>query len=130
MSIYNKPLSQIRTEDLNELLTEGAVESVRLEFKQEVPGKDETLKKLSSFANTFGGYMVVGAKASSADGRIEDLPGVDVQAGYKQKIVQWCFEAVSPPLNAKYLIRSKCLPEPEKSATSCTSPRAILPRTF
>jgi hypothetical protein len=101
MSIYNKPVSQIRTADLQELLAENAVENARLEFKLEVPGKDETLKKLSSFANTFGGYMVVGAKASSSDGRVEDLPGVDEQQGYKQKIVQWCFEAANPPLNVE-----------------------------
>lgn len=98
MSIFTTPLSQLRTPDLQELLTEGVVENIRLEFKLEVPNKDETLKKLSSFANTFGGFMVVGAKANSADGRIEDLPGVDVQAGYRQKIVQWCFDGASPPL--------------------------------
>jgi hypothetical protein len=42
--------------------------------------------------------MVIGAKASSADGRIEDMPGVDRQPGYKQKVVQWCFDSVNPPL--------------------------------
>lgn len=31
--------------------------------------------------------MVIGAKAKSSDGRIEALPGIDVQSGYKQKIV-------------------------------------------
>lgn len=35
-------------------------------------------------------------KANSSDGRIEDLPGVDMEAGYKQKIVQWCFDGASP----------------------------------
>jgi hypothetical protein len=42
--------------------------------------------------------MVVGAKANSATGRIEDLPGVNIEAGYKQKVVQWCFDAASPPI--------------------------------
>jgi hypothetical protein len=98
MSIFTKPTSQIATADVQELLDDGAVENARLEFKSEVPSKDETLKKLSSFGNTFGGLMVVGAKASSSDGRVEGLPGVDVQAGYKQKLVQWCFDAVNPPL--------------------------------
>lgn len=101
MSIYTKPVSQIVTADLQELLDAAAVENGRLEFKSEVPSKDETLKKLSSFGNTFGGLMVVGAKAKSSDGRIEGLPGVDVEAGYKQKLVQWCFDAVSPPLTVE-----------------------------
>ncbi len=107
MSIYTKPVSQIVTADLQELLDAAAVENGRLEFKSEkVPRKDETLKKLSSFGNTFGGLMVVGAKAKSSDGRIEGLPGVDVEAGYKQKLVQWCFDAVSPPARQlKFRIR-------------------------
>jgi Putative DNA-binding domain len=98
MSIFSKAASQVGTADLQELLQESAVENARLEFKLQVSSKDDTLKKLSSFANTFGGYMVVGAKANSADGRIEDLPGVDEEAGYKQKVVDWCFKHVSPPL--------------------------------
>jgi hypothetical protein len=72
MSIFSKPISKLGTEDLEELLKEAAVENIRLEFKLEVPGKEETLKKLSSFANTFGGFLVVGAGASF--GARENLP--------------------------------------------------------
>jgi len=49
-------------------------------------------------ATRFGGFLVVGAKAESKDGRIEDLPGVDEESGYKQKVVDWCFNGASPPL--------------------------------
>ena len=111
MSIFTKPLSQLATTDLQELLTDKAVENARLEFKSEVPGKEDTLKKLSSFANTFGGFMVVGAKANSSDGRIDGLPGVDEQPGYKQKIVDWCFAGASPPLIAEV---SDPIPVPAK----------------
>jgi schlafen family protein len=99
MAIYTKPISQISAADLQELVQENAVENARLEFKSQVPNKDETLKKLTSFANTFGGFVVIGAAANGADGRIQDLPGVDPQNSYKQTLVQWCFDAVSPPLS-------------------------------
>lgn len=99
MSIFSKSISQIETHDLLELLTEPAVENVRLEFKREVPNKDDTLKKLSAFANTFGGFMVIGAEANSTDGRIVGLPGIEAKPSYKQTLVQWCFEGVAPPLN-------------------------------
>lgn len=98
MSIFTKPISQLTPADLQELLQEKAVENVRLEFKREIPDKDNTLKKLSSFANTFGGFMIIGASANSADGRIEDLCGVEVQNGYKQRVIDWCFGGASPPL--------------------------------
>ena len=101
MSIYGKPLTHIALLDLQELLDAEAVENVRLEFKREPPKKGEMLKKLSSFANTFGGFLVVGAEADSKDGRIKGLPGVVIQPSYKQTIIQWCFEGVSPPLNAE-----------------------------
>jgi len=116
MSIFTKPLSELRSTDLQELIDDGAVENIRLEFKSEVPNKDETLKKLSSFANTFGGFMVVGAKANSADGRIQDLTGVDEQPGYKQKLVQWSFEAASPPL---FLEVSDPVPVPSGNGKVC-----------
>jgi hypothetical protein len=98
MSIFTKPLSQVDISDLQELVHDRAVENLRLEFKLEVPDKDETLKKLSAFANTLGGLMVVGAKASSRDGRITELSGVGNISGFKQKVVDWCFKGVSPPL--------------------------------
>ena len=98
MSIFTTPLSQLTFADLQELLQNSAVENIRLEFKSEVPDKNETLKKLSSFANTFGGFVVIGAKADSADGRLVELPGVALQNSYKQQVVQWCFDGASPPL--------------------------------
>jgi Schlafen, AlbA_2 len=113
MSIFTKPLSQVTFADLQELLQDAAVENIRLEFKSKVPSKDETLKKLSSFANTFGGFMIVGAVEK--DGRLIGLPGVDEEAGYKQKVVQWCFDAVSPPL---MLGVSEAIPVPAPALTS------------
>jgi len=98
MSIYTKPVSQLTIADLKELLEHGDIENLQLEFKSEFPNRDETLKKLSSFANTYGGTMVVGAKARSADGRIESLPGVAPQSTYKQKVTDWCFTGATPPL--------------------------------
>lgn len=116
MSIFSKSLSRLEPTDLSELLQDRAVENARLEFKSEVPNKDETLKKLSSFANTFGGFMVIGAKANSSDGRLEELPGVDVQDGYKQKVLDWCFGGANPPLTVEV---SDPLPLPAGGGKVC-----------
>jgi len=60
--------------------------------------------------------MVVGAKANSKDGRIEGLPGVDPESGYKQKVVQWSFGAVSPPLVVEV---SDPIPAPSGNGKVC-----------
>ena len=59
MSIFDKSMSQLAEADVRELLDENAVENA--------PRKVEVLKKLPSFANTFGGYIVIGAEADSED---------------------------------------------------------------
>ncbi len=116
MSIYTTPISQLTTSDLMALLQEKAVENLRLEFKRDVPEKDETVKKLSSFANTFGGLVVIGAAAQSKDGRIEALPGVDVVSGYNQKVVDWCFKECNPPINVTV---SAPIPTPNSDGKVC-----------
>jgi predicted HTH transcriptional regulator len=79
MSIFTKTISQLVTSDLQELLDDRAAENVRLEFKRLIRDKDRTLKQLSSLANRHGGFIVIGARASGDNGRIEDFPGVDVE---------------------------------------------------
>lgn len=96
MSIYDTPIDRLTTGDLEELLATGAVENVRLEFKRDIPGPEETLKKLSGFANTFGGYLIIGAEAQSADGRLIALGGVDPQPNYKQTVIQRCAQGIAP----------------------------------
>jgi hypothetical protein len=96
--MFANPLFRLTPQDLEGLLADKPVENIRLEFKRDMPKKDETLKKLSSFANTYGGFLIIGAEARSKDGRLLGFPGVDVSSGYKQTLVQWCFEKLSPPL--------------------------------
>ncbi|MGH9525217.1 MAG: AlbA family DNA-binding domain-containing protein, partial [Terriglobales bacterium] len=97
MSFFTKSVNEVNGSDLSALVDDGAVENVMLEFKRGEPSKDEMLKKLSSFANTFGGRLVVGAEGD-ASGRLVSLPGVPPVAGYKQKIVAWCVEGAAPPV--------------------------------
>ena len=89
MSLFNRSITAVTTADLQELLADQAVENIRLEFKSAAPTKDELLKKLSSLANTYGGYLVVGA-ADDGSGRLRALPGIEPIAGYRQQVVQWC----------------------------------------
>lgn len=114
--MYSKPISKISSEDLSELLNEAAIENVRLEFKRELPDKDELIKKLSSFANTYGGWLVIGAEANSKDGKIKGLPGVEKVDGYKQKITQWCFDNISPPID---IAVSDPIPSPQNPSRFC-----------
>src|ERR1700674_5605430 len=100
MPFYTTPISKLTEADLQELVTDNSVENLRLEFKSEVPKEDQTVKKLSSFANTYGGIIVVGAEEK--DGKITELSGVPLEPGYKQTLANWCFIKFSPPLTAEF----------------------------
>lgn len=113
--MFSKVVSSITTEDLQKLLDEGAVENVRLEFKQESPSKNEVLKKLTSFANTFGGYLVIGVE-EGGNGAISSIPGVDIENSFKQKIISWCFQGISVPLNVEV---SEAITSPQNNDKVC-----------
>lgn len=98
MSIFGKVVDQITTHDLAELLASAAIEDVRLEFKRDVFARQEALKKVSSLANTFGGYIVIGAEANGSDGKLIGMPGISPSSHLKQQVVQWCFDGLYPPL--------------------------------
>jgi len=114
--MFSKSVTSITTDDLQNLLGEEAVENVRLEFKREIPSKNETLKKLSSFANTFGGYLVIGIEEDGKNGIISSIPGVDTESGFKQKIISWCFGGISAPLNVEV---SEPIPSPQDVNKFC-----------
>lgn len=116
MPFFSKNITALTTSDLAELLADSAVENVRLEFKRDVPGPDERLKKLSGFANTFGGYLIVGAEANSSDGRLVKYPGVARQPNYRQSIVQRCYEGMWPPIE---VLVSDGIPAPAAEDQVC-----------
>jgi hypothetical protein len=97
MSIYSTQVSTVSFADVQALLTDQANETIRLEFKREIPPKDELLKQISSFANTYGGYIVLGVE-EDAQGRAVALPGVEPAPGFHQKVIQWCYDGMYPPL--------------------------------
>ena len=98
MSIFNKSLSNINEEDLQELITNKAVENIRLEFKRDEPSKEQIFKKVSSFANTFGGYIIIGIE-EDGNGIASKIKGVNEIPGFKQKVTQFCFDNIHPPLS-------------------------------
>lgn len=94
MGIFAKTVDTYNHADVTELV--GVSESAILEFKSKVDKDDDLLKELVAFANTFGGYLVIGAE--DRNGKLHALPGVPNIDGFQQKIIDLCLTRVVPPI--------------------------------
>lgn len=69
MAIGNLNFDEITIDDLNELIEVGVPEGLNIEYKRDFYGesdsdKREALKDISSFANSFGGHLIIGMAAT------------------------------------------------------------------
>jgi hypothetical protein len=96
MPLFGKPLKAVTLDDLTELVG-NAYENVRLEFKSNPVKRDDYLKKLSSFANTSGGYLILGMV--EGDNNIaKEICGVPKQPSFEAQVTSWCAQGLYPPV--------------------------------
>jgi hypothetical protein len=79
--MIRKPLIQITEADLNSLIENKVEERKDLDYKRDLPERNDEQKReflsdISSFANTVGGDLIFGINAPSGDGVPVDIPGV------------------------------------------------------
>lgn len=97
MNALSSPLDKISYDDVLELVTSKVQENVRLEFTASHENDKEILKKLSSFANTFGGRLVIGI-GQGRDSVANAADGVERREGLSSQISSWCLQGLYPPL--------------------------------
>lgn len=94
MNIFNKPLENLTVEDIKILVREKIPESQTLEYKEkgyanDREGKREILKDITSMANAYGGYIIIGIKEDS-QGCAEEIIGIEEAEDEERKIMSLC----------------------------------------
>lgn len=79
MSLGNLNFDDISVNDLNELINVGVPEGLNIDYKRNLYGnsdddKKEVLKDISSFANSYGGHLIIGIE--EANGIPIEIPGL------------------------------------------------------
>ncbi len=99
MPLSFKAFTQIDASDLDRLRSNAIPEGLRIDYKQEFyppsEGK-EFLKDVSSFANSHGGYLIVGA--TEENGLVKALSGVDGERADNeiQRMENWIRDGLEP----------------------------------
>lgn len=97
MPFFGTPIKKLTFDDLDDLVKTKSQENVRLEYKEMPVDMDGYLKKLSSFANTSGGYLVLGM-AEGPNNTAREVCGVPAIPSFEAQISAWCAQHLYPPL--------------------------------
>jgi hypothetical protein len=94
--MFGIPIDSLTLESIEEFLKSGVREGVALDFKEDFPAK--LAKTISSFANTYGGIVLVGVEETSTGAGVLPIKGVSLKSGLREQVIQTCLDAIYPPL--------------------------------
>lgn len=98
MALFTKPKNEISFEDINAFCREEIDEGIRIEYKKEFPSDNQkTAKEISSFANTYGGLLLIGV-AEKDRKPVLPINGIAYERGLDEKINSICFKLINPPV--------------------------------
>jgi hypothetical protein len=102
MIFDGKPTRQITADDIRRLLDEHVPEDRHLDYKQATypstdAGTKELLKDVTAFANTDGGYIIIGI-SEGGEGRPTAFVNVENAEVVRRSIIDRCMEKIAPRL--------------------------------
>jgi len=100
---FDKPIEQLEEADLNKLIEEEISEGLYVEYKEDFP--KHLNKIVASFANTFGGWIIIGVDARNPRNVPTSFPGIDISHDPKDRFRHICRDGINPvPIFASKLI--------------------------
>lgn len=107
--MFNKPLSKVTLDDVKDLVeSRKEKEGQHLDYKRELSGADkdkkEFLKDVTAFANSSGGYLIIGA-----DEKTTKVCGTPDMIG-NQKIEEWISNVLTTNVDQKVRYEMQLLP--------------------
>lgn len=92
---FSVPFDNIAEANLHKLKEDEVSEGYQFEFKRESP-KAGVGKSVAAFANTHGGYLLIGVEADRTRNVITDIPGIQVEDGLHEKAKNQVVSSVNP----------------------------------
>ena len=99
--MFGKNLDDVTYDDIAKLQEEKIDESDILDYKIDFQKEDEIIKHVCAFANTRGGYLIFGIKASKDGGHPTEIRGMENNKIHKEKIENLMLSNIVPRLDIK-----------------------------
>ena len=95
--MFTKPLNEITFEDIKTFCNEWT-EGVRVEYKREIDIKKHIPKAVSAFANTLGGFLLIGVECDKVHNKVIAIDGIPSKNGIGEQIIQCATMKIYPPV--------------------------------
>jgi len=94
--MFSIPIDALTFQDVNNFCQTRAREGLVLDYKVDFPTRLE--KTIASFANTYGGHILIGVEETSTGEPVLPIVGVALQPGLRERVVATALQAISPPI--------------------------------
>jgi len=96
VNLFIKPIDKIEFNDVVNFCIQGIKENIYLDYKKDFPKKLE--KTISSFANTFGGMIIIGIDEDNNSKPKPPFEGIDFEPKLEDKITNIIIDNINPPI--------------------------------
>jgi hypothetical protein len=93
--MFSIPIDALTFQDVNTFCQTHAREGLVLDYKVDFPKHLE--KTVASFANTYGGHILIGVGETSTGEPVLPIVGVALQPGLRERVVATALQAIDPP---------------------------------
>jgi len=94
--MFSIPIDNLNFQDVNSFCETRPREGLVLDYKLDFPRRLD--KTIASFANTFGGHILVGVDETPAGEPVLPITGVALQPGLRERVVATALDAIYPPV--------------------------------
>ena len=94
INFFGKPVEMLEREDLEILARNEIAEGLHMEYKSDFP--NNLAKIVASLANTFGGWIIIGADARNPYNLPLAFPGIDLLGSPKDRFRHICRDGINP----------------------------------
>jgi hypothetical protein len=94
--MFSLPIDAITFDDVNNFCQTRAREGLVLDYKVDFPERLE--KTIASFANTYGGHILIGVGETATGGPVLPVIGVPLQPGLRERVLAIALQAIHPPV--------------------------------
>ena len=97
MSLFTKSMKDVELSDVESFCKEGIEEGIRVEYKEDWTDNKKLAREIASFANTYGGLLLIGVSEKDRKPVVPFL-GIDLVEGLEEKITSITYKGINPPV--------------------------------